>query len=54
MITDSTGTIEIELPEYSVQGKSRKYLSPYTLAIGKMTRELVLNKNSKVSIQIKK
>ncbi len=52
--TDANGYLKEELLEYSVDGPKKIYSSPYTLMTGKMKKEVILNKNSEVVLQMKK
>lgn len=52
--TDVNGYLQEELLEYSVDGPKKIYSSPYTVITGKMKKEVNLNKNSEVVLQIKR
>lgn len=47
---DNNGQMNIELPEYSVDGDEKKFFSPYTILAGKDKQVVNLNKNSKVEL----
>ena len=51
--TDKNGSISVELLEYSVDGKEKTFLSPYTVIAGKKKTEVQLNKNSETTLVIK-
>lgn len=51
--TDAEGKLSKELQEYSVDGSSKIFLSPYTLSAGKEKSQVQLNKNSWVTIELK-
>ncbi len=48
--TKEDGTVTIELPEYSVEGKERNFKSPYTIKVGNISKGVNLNKNVSVTI----
>jgi adenine-specific DNA methylase len=43
--TDENGSLSVELPEYSLDGSDKTFLSPYTIIAGKKKIEVQLNKN---------
>lgn len=43
--TDGSGIIKTELEEYSVDGKEKKYLSPFVVSVGGVEKKVLLNKN---------
>ncbi len=51
--TDSKGSLSVELLEYSVDGLEKTVLSPYTVITGKKKTEVQLNKNSKLTLEIR-
>lgn len=51
--TDELGNIKTELLEYSVKGKEKTYSSPYTIVVGDAKKEVVLNKNSHITLVTK-
>ena len=51
---DANGYLKEELLEYSVDGPKKMYTSPYTLVTGKIKKEVTLNKNSEVVLQMKR
>ncbi len=52
--TDATGSLSEELLEYSVDGEKKIFSAPYSLVVGKNKKQVALNKNSDVVLQIKK
>ena len=52
--TDENGYLSVELLEYSVDGKEKTFLSPYTIITGKKKTEVQLNKNSELELVINK
>ena len=52
--TDANGYLKEELLEYSVDGPKKMYSSPYTLITGKVKKEVTLNKNIEVVLQMKR
>ncbi|MBS1610605.1 MAG: hypothetical protein JSS70_17980 [Bacteroidetes bacterium] len=46
--TDENGEIKTELPEYSVNGKEKRYTSPYTVSVDDLKREVNLTKNTEI------
>ncbi|MEA3478435.1 MAG: hypothetical protein U9R60_09670, partial [Bacteroidota bacterium] len=51
--TNSSGSVQVELPEYSVDGELITYLSPYTILVNKKKEEVCLNTNLELSITVK-
>ncbi len=51
--TDSTGTITVELREYSVDGTEITYQSPYTIAVNKKKEEVILDADQEIRIEVK-
>ncbi len=51
--TDGSGIIQVEIPEYKVNGELITYLSPYTVVAGKKKQEVVLNANRELTITVK-
>jgi hypothetical protein len=51
--TDASGKISQELIEYSVKGRTRKIFSPYTIKAGTTAREITLDSNKEITVQIK-
>ncbi|RLD34191.1 MAG: hypothetical protein DRI73_04325 [Bacteroidetes bacterium] len=51
--TDKNGFLSVELLEYTVDGKEKTFLSPYTIIFGKNKKNIQLNKNSEVKLVIK-
>jgi len=51
--TNSRGSIQVELPEYSVAGSTITYLSPYTVTVDKKKEEVSLNANQEITINVK-
>ena len=49
-MTDKEGSIHVELPEYDVDGATRKFSAPYTIFAGKKKIETGLTKNTTVDI----
>jgi hypothetical protein len=47
---DNNGQLNIELPEYSVDGDEKKFFSPYTILAAKMKKTVHLNQNSKIEL----
>jgi hypothetical protein len=54
MKTGKDGSAGFELLEYKWNGKSKAYLSPYTITYGKNKREVELNKNTSIQLMWKK
>ena len=50
---DKTGFLSVELLEYSVDGKEKAFLSPYTVIAGKKKQKVHLNKNIEATLVIK-
>jgi uncharacterized protein YfaS (alpha-2-macroglobulin family) len=50
--TDALGNLQAELPEYAVEGKGRTLSSPYTIVIGKVEKEMVLESNQTIYITV--
>ncbi|MFO7668950.1 MAG: hypothetical protein R6W31_04765, partial [Bacteroidales bacterium] len=48
--TGDSGAIRVELPEYSVDGESVAWFSPYTVIVNKKKQEVTLNANQEISI----
>jgi hypothetical protein len=48
--TDEHGNVKTELLEYSVNGKEKSYASPYTIVVGNDKKEVVLDRNSSVTL----
>jgi len=51
--SDGTGMVEAELKEYSVDGKNKITLSPYTLVVGEKEQEVDLDRNKSIAMTIK-
>ena len=51
--SDGTGSIEAELPEYSVDGDEITYLSPYTVLTDRKKEEVILNNDQAKTIIVK-
>ncbi|MBK8088854.1 MAG: Ig-like domain-containing protein [Chitinophagaceae bacterium] len=51
--TDEYGKLQTELPEYAVNGKEKKYSSPYTVSVGGCEKKVELDKNIDISCTIK-
>jgi hypothetical protein len=47
--TSADGIIKVQLPEYLFNSPLRKYFSPYIVSVGKMKKEVVLNKNTEIT-----
>jgi hypothetical protein len=47
------GSISVELPEYSVDGAAKTYISPYTVMAGKKKMKSELKNNSEINLVIK-
>jgi hypothetical protein len=47
---DNNGQMNIELPEYSVDGDEKKFFSPYTILAAKKKKTVYLNQNSKIEL----
>ena len=50
---DATGSILVELKEYTVDGELTTYLSPYTVIVNKKQKEVFLNTNQEITITVK-
>lgn len=51
--TDQNGKLQTELQEYSVDGKEKKILSPYTISLAGCEKKVQMNKNMEVTCTIK-
>jgi hypothetical protein len=51
--TGKEGTIQVELPEFSVDGKEKNVFCPYTIIAGKKKVETELNNNCEITLMIK-
>ena len=51
--TDENGKLQTELQEYAVDGKEKKYLSPYTISLSGCEKKVELNKNMEISCVVK-
>ena len=51
---DGAGRFAAELMEYSFDRKGRNFLAPYTLLVGKIKKEVQLNRNTRVALVTKK
>lgn len=47
---DNNGQMNIELPEYSVDGDEKKFFSPYTILAAKKKKTVYLNQNSRIEL----
>jgi len=52
-ITGENGSIELELPEYTLDGNQLTYVSPYTVIVHKKKHTLSLSKNTDINIKIR-
>jgi len=52
-ITGENGSIELELPEYTLDGDQLTYVSPYTVIVHKKKHTLSLSKNTDINIKIR-
>ena len=52
-MTDSSGSVQVELPEYSVDGEQITYLSPYTILVNKKKKEVSLNTNQEITLTVR-
>ncbi|HEY6976489.1 MAG TPA: hypothetical protein VH396_09365 [Chitinophagaceae bacterium] len=50
--TDEKGKLQTELEEYSVDGKEKKFISPYTVSIGNYKKIVELNKNTEITCTV--
>jgi len=50
--TNSTGSVQVELPEYTIDGELITYLSPYTVIVNKKKKEVSLNTNQELTITV--
>ncbi len=50
--TDKLGNLLAEFPEYSVDEKNRTISSPYTIVVGKVEKEIELDRNKTISMTI--
>ena len=48
--TDKNGKLNIELPEYIVDGDKKTFFSPYTVLAGKQKKVIRINKNSTIKL----
>ncbi len=48
--TDELGKLKSELLEYAVKGKLKTYASPYTVVIGNVKKEILLNENKNMTL----
>jgi hypothetical protein len=51
--TDEQGNMKTELLEYFVKGKEKTYSSPYTVLVGDAKKQVVLNRNSNITMVTK-
>jgi len=51
--TDELGSMKFELLEYAAKGKQKTYASPYTLVVGDVKKEVLLNKNNNITLILK-
>jgi hypothetical protein len=51
--TNDNGSISVELPEYKVDDTLLTYLSPYTVIVNNQQKEVFLNTNQEISINVK-
>ncbi len=51
--TDENGKLQTELQEYAVDGKEKKFLSPYTVLVGGCEKKVELNKNMEITCIVK-
>ena len=51
--TDSLGLVNVELPEYKVNGKEKVVSSPYTVEVEGVKREVTLDSNKTITSVIK-
>ena len=51
--TDELGSLKFELLEYAAKGKQKTYASPYTLVVGDVKKEVLLNKNNNITLILK-
>lgn len=52
--TDKDGVLRAELPEYSVNGKSKDVLSPYTVKAGGEEKKVILDRNREVIFKLER
>ncbi len=50
--TDEYGKMKTELPEYSANGKEKKYSAPYTVSAGGCEKKAALNKNTTITCTV--
>jgi len=50
--SDAGGVLHAELPEYAVNGKERTSSTPYTIRIGKLEKEITLDRNQSTTLII--
>jgi hypothetical protein len=50
--SDERGSIEVELPEYSVDGNVTTYASPYTVHLKRMKEEVILNSDQVITMKV--
>ena len=50
--TDESGMVTTELPEYAVDGRAKKIYSPYTVRTGTITRQVELNSNRAIMLEL--
>jgi len=51
--SDGRGSIEVELPEYTVDGDEITYLSPYSVSVGRKKEEVILNTDQVITMKVK-
>lgn len=51
--TDEDGRLETELPEYTVDGKEKKFSSPYIISLAGCEKKVELNKNMEIACSVK-
>ena len=50
--SDEVGIVEAQLKEYSVDGKNKITLTPYTIVVGELEKEVDLNSNQNITMTI--
>jgi len=52
-LTDDEGSVSVELPEYMADDKEIAYMSPYRVIVHNQQKEVFLESNQEISIQVK-
>ncbi len=50
LITDESGRLNAEMPQYTADGKGKKVSSPYTVIAGALITEIELDNNKEITL----